>query len=79
VLRTIVEGEPGIFPDPVARVMRTIGGWFDRRRSGDDDPRPGPGSEGGDGTPGGGGRSVDDRHGVDESGSDGGSRPAGST
>lgn len=31
MLRTIVEGEPGIFPDPVARVMRTIGGWFGRR------------------------------------------------
>jgi hypothetical protein len=52
VLRTIVEGEPGIFPDPVARVMRTIGGWFGRRRpaepaadtppsAGDGDPRPG--------------------------------------
>lgn len=33
VLHTIVEGEPGIFPDPVARVMRRIGGWFDRRRT----------------------------------------------
>ncbi len=32
VLHTIVEGEPGIFPEPVARVMRKIGGWFDRRR-----------------------------------------------
>lgn len=28
----IVEGEPGIFPDPVARVMRAIGGWFGRRK-----------------------------------------------
>jgi hypothetical protein len=33
VLHTIVEGEPGIFPDPVARVMRRIGGWFGHRRS----------------------------------------------
>lgn len=32
MLHTIVEGEPGIFPDPVARVMRRIGGWFERRR-----------------------------------------------
>jgi hypothetical protein len=32
VLRTIVEGEPGIFPDPVARAMRKIGGLFDRKR-----------------------------------------------
>ena len=31
VLRTIVEGEPGIFPDPVARIMRGIGGIFRRR------------------------------------------------
>ena len=28
MLHTIVEGDPGIFPDPVARVMRKIGGWF---------------------------------------------------
>lgn len=33
MLRTIIEGEPGIFPDPVARVMRKIGGLFDRSRS----------------------------------------------
>jgi len=26
----IVEGEPGIFPDPVARVLRAIGGIFRR-------------------------------------------------
>ncbi|HEY6416138.1 MAG TPA: hypothetical protein VIX41_07875 [Acidimicrobiales bacterium] len=32
MLHTIVEGEPGIFPAPVARVMRKIGGWFDRRK-----------------------------------------------
>jgi hypothetical protein len=30
VLRTIVEGEPGIFPEPVARIMRSIGGLFRR-------------------------------------------------
>jgi hypothetical protein len=39
VLHAIVEGEPGIFPDPVARVMRTIGGWFGRRRGSDTDAR----------------------------------------
>jgi hypothetical protein len=38
VLRTIVEGEPGIFPEPVARVMRTIGGWFDRRKPAEEPP-----------------------------------------
>jgi hypothetical protein len=35
----VVEGEPGIFPEPVARVMRSIGGLFGgskRRRSEDD-------------------------------------------
>jgi hypothetical protein len=32
VLHTIVEGEPGIFPEPVARVMRAIGGLFGHRR-----------------------------------------------
>jgi hypothetical protein len=31
----IVEGEPGIFPDPISRIMRKIGGFFDRRK---DDP-----------------------------------------
>jgi hypothetical protein len=44
VLRTIVEGEPGVFPEPVARLMRGIGGLF-RRRPADDrraDPPPGP-------------------------------------
>ena len=38
MLRTIVEGEPGIFPEPVARVMRTIGGWFDRRKPAEEPP-----------------------------------------
>lgn len=41
VLRTIVEGEPGIFPDPVARIMRGIGGLF-RRKPSADDPTPEP-------------------------------------
>jgi len=35
----IVEGEPGIFPDPIARLMRGIGRIFDRGRR-DDGPRP---------------------------------------
>ena len=38
MLRTIVEGEPGIFPDPVARIMRGIGGLFRRRPERDPDP-----------------------------------------
>ena len=37
----IVEGEPGIFPDPIARLMRGIGRIFDRGRR-DDEPRRGP-------------------------------------
>jgi hypothetical protein len=28
----IVEGEPGIFPDPIARLFRAIGGLFGGRR-----------------------------------------------
>jgi hypothetical protein len=28
----VVEGEPGIFPEPVARVMRSIGGLFGGRQ-----------------------------------------------
>ena len=35
MIRTIVEGEPGIFPEPVARVMRSIGGLFRRSPSTD--------------------------------------------
>jgi hypothetical protein len=31
VIRTIVEGEPGMFPEPVARIMRGIGGLFRRK------------------------------------------------
>jgi hypothetical protein len=35
----VVEGEPGIFPEPITRFMRTIGGLFGggRRRRSDDD------------------------------------------
>ncbi len=29
----VVEGEPGVFPAPVARVMRAIGGLFSRKSS----------------------------------------------
>jgi len=31
VRHNIVEGEPGIFPDPVARILRFPGRWLDRR------------------------------------------------
>lgn len=41
MLRTIVEGEPGIFPDPVARIMRGIGGIFRRRGPADERAEPG--------------------------------------
>ncbi len=33
VRHNIVEGEPGIFPDPVARILRIPSRWFARRRS----------------------------------------------
>jgi hypothetical protein len=52
VLRTIVEGEPGIFPAPVARVMQSIGGLFRRKeKKGDgattsDPPPDSPGDAG---------------------------------
>jgi hypothetical protein len=36
----IVEGEPGIFPDPISRFMRKIGGFFDRRHRDQDEPEP---------------------------------------
>lgn len=40
----IVEGEPGIFPAPIARLFQAIGRLFGRgRRS--DPPPPGPGRE----------------------------------
>ena len=41
VRRHIVEGEPGIFPSPVARVLQGIGGLF-RRKDDDVDPEPAP-------------------------------------
>lgn len=28
----VVEGEPGVFPAPVAKIMRTIGGIFSRKK-----------------------------------------------
>jgi len=31
VRHNIVEGEPGIFPDPVSRILRLPGRWLDRR------------------------------------------------
>jgi hypothetical protein len=41
VLRHIVEGEPGIFPEPVARIMRGIGGLFQRKPKAEaDQPAP---------------------------------------
>jgi hypothetical protein len=39
----VVEGEPGIFPAPVARVLRTIGGLFSRSK-GHPDPAAAPAS-----------------------------------
>ena len=38
----VVEGEPGIFPEPVARIMRSIGGLFGggRRRRQDESQAP---------------------------------------
>jgi hypothetical protein len=44
----VVEGEPGIFPEPVARVMRSIGGLFggSRRRRSDDDRASAPETDG---------------------------------
>ncbi|HEY8545099.1 MAG TPA: hypothetical protein VIL36_08625 [Acidimicrobiales bacterium] len=40
----IVEGEPGIFPDPIARLMRGIGRLFDRGRR-DGEPHEGTAPE----------------------------------
>jgi hypothetical protein len=31
--RHIVEGEPGIFPDPIARALRALARLLDRRRA----------------------------------------------
>jgi hypothetical protein len=48
----VVEGEPGIFPEPVARVMRSIGGLFGgRRRQRSDDDRTSAAETGGSGEP----------------------------
>lgn len=44
MLRTIVEGEPGIFPNPVAHAMRKIGGLFDRKRPATPATASGPGA-----------------------------------
>ncbi|HEY8526713.1 MAG TPA: hypothetical protein VIL48_17215 [Acidimicrobiales bacterium] len=33
----IVEGEPGIFPEPIARLFRAIGRLFGRNRPGSDE------------------------------------------
>jgi hypothetical protein len=38
----IVEGEPGIFPAPIARLFRSIGRLFGRGRRSDPAPPPGP-------------------------------------
>jgi hypothetical protein len=42
VIRTIVEGEPGMFPEPVARIMRGIGGLFRRNPHPADTPPTDP-------------------------------------
>jgi hypothetical protein len=40
VRHNIVEGEPGIFPEPVARVMRKIGELFGAKRRGTPEAEP---------------------------------------
>jgi hypothetical protein len=46
VRRHIVEGEPGIFPSPVARVLQGIGGLFRRRPPVEPEPAaPSPAAE----------------------------------
>ena len=42
MIRTIVEGEPGMFPEPVARIMRGIGGLFRRKPQPADTPPTDP-------------------------------------
>ena len=37
----VVEGEPGVFPAPVAKVMRAIGGLFSRKKHEPTPPAPG--------------------------------------
>jgi hypothetical protein len=53
VRHNVVEGEPGMFPDPIARFMRKVGQLFDRKRkdgdsgaSTDEHPAPPPDNEG---------------------------------
>lgn len=38
----VVEGEPGIFPDPVARVLRAVAGLFRRKPAPDEVQSPEP-------------------------------------
>jgi len=38
----VVEGEPGIFPAPVAKIMRSIGGIFSRKKPAPDAPSSPP-------------------------------------
>ena len=40
MVHAIVEGEPGIFPDPIARIMRGIGGLFRKRDEPQSPPPP---------------------------------------
>ena len=48
----VVEGEPGIFPEPITRFMRTIGGLFGGgRRQRRDDDRTSTAEVGGSGEP----------------------------
>jgi hypothetical protein len=42
MLHAVVEGEPGIFPDPVARLLRGIGGLFRRGEDRADEARAEP-------------------------------------
>jgi hypothetical protein len=46
----VVEGEPGVFPAPVAKVMRAIGGLFGRKEPGAPPPSGG-GEPSGEDTP----------------------------
>jgi hypothetical protein len=49
----VVEGEPGIFPEPITRFMRSIGGLFGGgRRKRSDDDRASTAETGGSGEPG---------------------------
>jgi hypothetical protein len=38
----VVEGEPGVFPAPVAKVMRSIGGLFGRKKHNPEATSPPP-------------------------------------